>query len=264
MILGSLALIQFPLAHALPPNVCIWDGTNNNWESTADWTCSTGSTHRLPTSADEVDINSGTVTVTANENFGNMFLDGGNLIVNCGVTLTGAEDINNDGGGTVTNKGTITLGEDLNNDAAGTVTNLGTLTVSEDINNQNGGTVTNSGTLAIQQDLNNGPGTFTNRGTVTIGEDINNAAGTLTNSGTITVSLAINNGSGTFNNCGTVNNSGSFSGNAIVTVPSGCLGPTPPPACPGAAIPEYPLGLPLLAILTIIGYGMIRRRITKK
>jgi hypothetical protein len=32
------------------------------------------------------------------------------------------------------------------------------------------------------------------------------------------------------------------------------------PLIPVAPIPEYPLGLPILAVFMIIGYGLVRRR----
>lgn len=51
---------------------------------------------------------------------------------------------------------------------------------------------------------------------------------------------------------------GSYSVQIIddITPPTGCVNFTVQPV----SIPEYPLGLPILAILMIVGYGLVRRR----
>ena len=58
---------------------------------------------------------------------------------------------------------------------------------------------------------------------------------------------------GTITNCGgSITDSAFLGPNQIVEGGSACAAAPP--------IPEYPLGLPILAILTIIGYGLVRRR----
>ncbi|MGA2626096.1 MAG: hypothetical protein ABSF63_03415 [Candidatus Bathyarchaeia archaeon] len=213
LILGFLALFPIPLAHAHNLFTCTWDGTNNNWES-AHWIGSGNGCGTFPDDNSNAFIPSGTVTVTGADTFLNLQMNGGNLII--------------DSGGSLTTQGTI------NNNGAGSITNMGTFTDSlGGLNNNGGGTITNTGTLALSDHLDNGPGTIINRGTITVTDNI-------ANSGTIT-------------NCGGTITFGAFSGNAIVSGGTACGSSTPP-------IPEYPIGLPILAIFMIIGYGLIRRK----
>jgi hypothetical protein len=244
LILGFLALIPIPLAHAVPPT-CTWDGSNSTWETASHWSCSTGLLHHVPASGDDATIPSGTVTVTVNENVGaGDISNSGTLIINTGVTLghgAGVGDTINNVGGTITNMGTLSSGTgDINN--GGTITNIGTITFTGGVGdlNNNGGTITNRGTIS-------GSGTS---------EVIN--TGTVTNFGTITfVSVLVNRG--TFTNCGGTFSFSAVQDNPVVNGGTVCAvtTTTAPP------IPEYPIGLPILAILTIIAYGLIRRRTRK-
>ncbi len=208
LLVGAMSLVLVPQAHAF--NTCIWDGSNSTWETASHWTSCAG---LVPQSGDDVVINSGTVTVTANENieFGGLTMSGSaTLIVNSGVTLTVIVMTVN--GGNVVNNGTIVT------------TTSGTLT--------NSGTITNKGMLIFFEMINNPSGTITNFGKIT--------TETLGNEGTIT-------------NCGgTI--TGTITGNSIVQGGS---------ACTIAPIPEYPFGLPILAILLILGYAIIKRRTSK-
>jgi len=157
------------------------------------------------------------------------------------VTVTGTDtflDLTMTGGNLIiASGGSLTTQGTVNNNGAGSITNMGTFTDSlGGLNNNGGGTITNTGTLAFSDHIDNGPGAIINRGTITVTDNI-------ANSGTIT-------------NCGGTITFGSFSGNQIVQGGTACGSSTPP-------IPEYPIGLPILAILTILAYGLIRRRTRK-
>jgi len=238
LVLAFLALVSIPSAHAA---ICTFNVSSGTWETAGDWTSCGG---HVPGPGDTAFIPSGdTVTVTANENIGAGAINNlGTLIVNSGVTLQFASLGNDNTGNTLINKGTLT-GTDLYNDGvSNSLTNSGTITVSY---------------LGTDGTSNS----FTNSGTVTVSGDLYNDGNlnSLTNgpSGTITVRLILHNDgtSNSLTNCGGTITYGSFVG--------------PPPIVNGGSacnvfsttiIPEYPLGLPILAILTIIGYGLIRRR----
>jgi hypothetical protein len=114
-----------PQVHALG---CIWTDGNGTWETGSNWTGCTGP-GGIPGPGDRAIINSGTVTVTANEASLNFFLGAGaTMIVNSGVTLTTTGIDNNSG--SIINYGTITAG------GGGGIVNSGSIT------NCAGGTVT--------------------------------------------------------------------------------------------------------------------------
>ena len=139
LLLGSVGLMLTPQVHAQP--VCVWSGTGT-WESAANWSSCGGG---APRPGDFTSINSGTVTVTANENPAVINVQAGaTIVVNSGVTLTTFGDIVIAVGGSVINYGTI-----IDNGGGGIV-NDGVLT-------NCGGTITSPGGKTGNPIVNGGP-----------------------------------------------------------------------------------------------------------
>ena len=165
---------------------------------------------------------------------------GDNVVIASGtVTVTADENIAFIGSGDIMMSGSANL---IVN--SGVTLTIGSLAV-------NGGVVENDGTIktGLTGALTNS-GRITNKGTIEFFDAINNPSGTITNFGTITMGNLSN--EGTITNCGgTI--TGFSNGNPIIQGGSACSAP----------IPEYPVGLPILAILLILGYAIIKRRISR-
>jgi len=157
--------------------------------------------------------------------------------------------INNNLGGIINNYGIITNFGTINSNASSLMANLGTIDNSGSIiTNEPGsfisdGIITNTGIINNNSDggINTGflGGIWNNGAIANTGTINNNSGGIILNlsGGAITNTGTINNSGGTINNLGTIknkcsgifNNSGTFTGNAIVNVPC-----NQPPVCTSA------------------------------
>jgi hypothetical protein len=200
--------------------------------------------HALPCS---FIVSSGTWENAANWSCGSVPAPGQNVIVPSGtVTISTPQSI-----------------QFLDIDSGATVNcNSCTLNITGDLTINSGGILNNNGgTISLADGELTNTGTFNNGGsfiTHVAGDILNQAGGFILNKAgaTITAGLDIFN-DGTFINCGgTITAAGTIGGaNPIQNGGSACL---------TTVVPEYPVGLPILAIFMVVGYGLIRRRTTTK
>jgi hypothetical protein len=205
------------------------------WESATNWSCG-----NIPNASNVATIPAGdSVTISSTQTVSGVDILGtlscNSCTLNSGLpTLSGT--LNNNGGTINTQGGGLEPSGTINNGPRGTI-------------NTAGGGIINSGII------NNGPTSTIN---LDGGGIINNSGATFTNGSGSTISTSgggiVNDG--TFNNC---------AGGIISTDGGGQFGITQTGSCLLAPpIPEYPLGLPILAIFMIIGYGVIKRRTVTK
>ena len=151
LILGIPHVVSIPRVHA-DSNVVTWNGGTGVWENSRNWP--SGS---VPTEVDDVQINSGVVTISSTQTVGGITVANG-ATVNCKScvldSLTGGI-INS--GTIVNNRGNITVETgDVNNTVSGVINNGsgGVLTVSAgDMNNA--GIITNGSGSTIFVDVGN-------------------------------------------------------------------------------------------------------------
>jgi hypothetical protein len=182
---GPLALWIHPVhAASTDTGTDVWNGGNGNWETASSW-----STGNIPSEMDDVQINSGSLTISSSQSIGS-------LTIGHGAQLTCKSCMLDVPAGDIINSGII-------------VNNHGNITAEAgDFNNTSGGVI------------NNGPA-----GVIVVSTgDINNA-GSITNGATSTISVQTGDivNSGSINNCagGTINLSvGNVTGTAVVQTTS--------------------------------------------
>ncbi len=183
---------------------------------------------------DDAAVPSGDTATASTSQIARSLTVGGTVVCNsCDLTFSTVIGIGVGGVVTITGPSGLIFGDTgISNGGSVTVNNGGSFTSGT-------GDITNSGSITVKSGGTLAPGT---------GNLIN--SGTIVNFGTISVvaGKSIQN-SGTITNCGgTI--IGTVTGNPVMNGGAAC----------GAVIPEYPYGLPLLAILTVLAYGVIRHK----
>ncbi len=200
------------------PVTAVWDGSTNSWSSGANWSTNPAFPNGSTSNAT---INSGVVTLDGDFSIQQFNLNGGQLALSSGRTLT-VNSAFNWSGGSLTNTGALvaaggivfsgssnkTLASNLTNAAGQTATDGAASTAPLLLNT--GGNFANAGTFLAQNDLGiaGGGGTFTNTGTFTrdtssgtyaISADFVNNGSVNANSGTLTLNGATTSNAGSFN-----------------------------------------------------------------
>src|SRR5208282_78555 len=177
--------VSIPQVHADNSNVVTWNGGTGVWENPTKW--SSGS---IPTEADDIQINSGVVTISSAQTVGGIIIANG-ATINCKScvldSLTGG----------IINSGTI-------------VSNRGNIIVKTgDVNNTFSGVI------------NNGPG-----GVLTVSAGDMNNAGIITNGSGSTIFINVGNiiNYGSIDNCsgGTITVKG-YTGGTLIVQTGPCL-----------------------------------------
>ena len=107
VLLAAAGYAQRGAARA-PATTCTWDGATGNFNDPTHWSCG-----MVPGAADDVVINNGGVTVTANATINNLNLGGGLLTSGAGTTLTANGFVSTWTGGTMSGGGTTAIGGTL-------------------------------------------------------------------------------------------------------------------------------------------------------
>jgi len=107
VLLAAAGYAQRGAARA-PATTCTWDGATGNFNDPTHWSCG-----MVPGAADDVVINNGGVTVTANATINNLNLGGGLLTGGAGTTLTANGSVSTWTGGTMSGGGTTAIGGTL-------------------------------------------------------------------------------------------------------------------------------------------------------